>query len=81
MKSPSNPKLIILLVLGIIFAFLPLFTYNPVIETREYGMSLIHNNQFIYKNLEISAVLGPIYIDDIDPSFNWSVAKEAGICT
>ncbi|MFX1365044.1 MAG: nitrous oxide reductase family maturation protein NosD [Promethearchaeota archaeon] len=81
MKSTLNPKLIILLVLGIFFVVSPLFIYNPINKNREYNTSSNYIDQFVHKNLKISAVSGPIYIDDINPSFNWSVAKEAGICT
>lgn len=33
------------------------------------------------ENLKTSKISGPIYIDDTNPSANWSVAKDAGLCT
>ena len=32
-------------------------------------------------NLKISKISGKIHIDDIDPSSNWSVAEDLGLCT
>lgn len=39
------------------------------------------NTNLVDKNLRLSKISGPIYINDADPSFNWSIAEGAGICT
>ncbi|MFX0001152.1 MAG: nitrous oxide reductase family maturation protein NosD [Candidatus Hodarchaeota archaeon] len=41
----------------------------------------LDNNDKYNKNLKSSKVSNPIYIDDNNPSHNWSVAKAAGKCT
>ena len=35
----------------------------------------------INKDLKVSKVWGKIHIDDTNPAMNWSVARDAGICT
>jgi len=79
MKSNRKTKTII--ILGILFAFSPIFINNLRFTARNRDITSNYNDEFDHDNLKISAVSGPIYIDDNNPSSNWSVAKDAGICT
>ncbi len=82
MKSNQKTKLIILLNLGIFFAFSPMITTNLSYITDKINNTLDYSDDFNLDkdNLKISAVSGPIYIDDNNPSSNWSVAKNTGLC-
>lgn len=67
MKLKIERKVLILIILGIIFA---------ISLTNNNNLKINLDND----NLKISIVSGPIHIDDlIGP--NWSVAEAAGICT
>lgn len=81
MKSNQKTKTTILLILGIIFALSPIFINNLRFTARNRDISSSYNDEFEYDNLKISALSAPIYIDDNDPSSNWSVALDIGICT
>ncbi|MHA2051850.1 MAG: right-handed parallel beta-helix repeat-containing protein, partial [Promethearchaeota archaeon] len=80
MKSNAKSKLIII---GILFTLLPIITTNFSYGIGNKNRSLDYSDDFILKkdNLKVSAVSGRIHIDDTNPSYNWSVAKDAGICT
>lgn len=72
-----------LIALGFLFAFssiisisLGFFTSNNN-ESSEYSDAM----NIYSENLKFSKISGPIYINDNNPSFNWSVAKSAGKCT
>ena len=70
----SKINLIILATLGIClfsFALFPIISINlvPVIRDKDN------------ESLKISISHSPIYINDADPGYNWSVAEGAGICT
>jgi parallel beta-helix repeat protein len=77
-QSNRKTKTIGLLILGIFLALSPIFSSITVNSKKssEYSVITLEKN-----NLKISAVSGPIYIDDTNPSSNWSIAKNAGICT
>ena len=83
MKSKPKSIFMILITLGIIFALLPIinnvFNFNAGNSDRSTGFSdeITLDNE----NVRLSKISGPIYIDDDNPSFNWSIAKGAGICT
>jgi parallel beta-helix repeat protein len=77
MKSNRKTKTIILIILGILFAFSPINTLNLNFINSEFSESINLDDE----NLKTSALSGPIYIDDNNPSANWSVAEAAEICT
>jgi len=76
MKSNRKTKPIILIILGILFAFSPIFINKPRFTARDRDITSNYNNEFDHENLKISAVSGKIHINN-----NWSAAKTAGICT
>ena len=76
MKSNRKTKPIILIILGILFAFSPIFINNSRFTVRDRDITSNYNNEFDHENLKISAVSGKIHINN-----NWSAAKTAGICT
>jgi parallel beta-helix repeat protein len=67
-RIKSKPTILIL--------FLIISTILGLISISKYTNDFSDN-----KGLRISKVSSPIYINDADPSYNWSVAKNAGICT
>ena len=76
-KSNTKSKIIILITLVILFTLSPSITKNlssigSINNSRDYG----HAINLDKKNLKISVLPEPIFIDD-----NWSAAKAAGICT
>jgi len=82
----SNLKITIILVLitlGIIFAFIPMITTNlrfitgNINEISDYKDGSNLNND----NMKASKVSAPIYIDDNNPNYNWANTKDSGICT
>ena len=81
MKSNTRSKIIIIITLGILFAFLPIFINNPSFTARDRDITSNYSNEFDHENLKLSAVSGKIHIDDNNPSINWTVAKKDGICT
>ncbi|MFX1407377.1 MAG: nitrous oxide reductase family maturation protein NosD [Promethearchaeota archaeon] len=72
MKSNRKIKIVVLIILGIFFAFSSIISINLSLNNSEFCSD--------NGNLKISAV-SPIHIDDTNPTMNWSVAKDAGICT
>lgn len=76
MKSNKKTTALILIILGIIFVFLPIITTNLNFKNSDFSDISLDK-----ENLKISKVSGPIHIDDANPSMNWSVAKKDGICT
>ena len=76
MKSNRKTKTIILIIIGIFFAFSPIFINNPRFTARDRDITSNYNNEFDHENLKISAVSGKIHINN-----NWSAAKIAEICT
>lgn len=78
MKSNRKTKIIILIILGIIFAFSPIFTTNLNLITDNSNKILDYSDDFTLDkgNLKLSAISGKIHIDN-----NWTAAKSAGICT
>ena len=79
-KMKSKPKSIfmILITLGIIFALSA--TISNYLSF-DMGINDKYSENFDTPNLKLSKISGPIYINDNNPSNNWSVAKDAGICT
>lgn len=76
MKLNRKVILKILIILCIIFAFLPTIN-NFNFKNTEFSDGISLGND----NLKNSALSPPIHIVDTNPSMNWSVAKDAGICT
>jgi len=78
MKSNLKTKIMILIILGILFALLPIIynslNFNGGNSDRSSGNCVDFNLD--NKNLQISAVSGKIHIDN-----NWSAAEAVGICT
>jgi len=83
MKSNLKLVKVILFTLGILYIFFPIIAnnLNYIIgnsdNTMTYGVDFSLDNE----NLKFSKVSGPIYIDNNEPSSNWSVAEGAGLCT
>ena len=77
MISIRKTKTLILIVLGTLFVFSPITITNFNFENSDFGDGVNSDHD----NLKISKVSAPIWIDDTNPSMNWSVAKEAGLCT
>jgi len=78
MKLITETKILILIFVGIIFAFSPIIN-NWLKFNTGFDEKTSENNDIINldnKNLQISAVSGKIHIDN-----NWSAAKSVGICT
>jgi len=78
MKLITKTKILILIFVGIIFAFSPIIN-NWLKFNTGFDEKTSENNDIINldnKNLQISAVSGKIHIDN-----NWSAAKSVGICT
>jgi len=65
MKSNRKGKIMILIILGIIFAFPPIFINNPRSITKDRDISSNYKGEknFDNDNLQISAVSGNIHID------------------
>jgi len=78
MKSNTRSKIIILITLGILFAFLPIFINNPRFAVRDRDIISTYNNEFDHENLKLSAVSGKIHIDG---NSGWTAFKAAGNCT
>ncbi|MFX1344127.1 MAG: right-handed parallel beta-helix repeat-containing protein [Promethearchaeota archaeon] len=60
------------------------FIFFPIISTSfKFGSGSRDKHEIILEieGLKMSKISMPLYINDNDPSFNWSVAKDAGICT
>jgi len=83
MKSYHIKIILVLITFGILFVFMPIITTNlcfitvNINKNSDYRDGSNLNND----NLKASKVSVPIYIDDNDPNNNWSVSKDAGICT
>ncbi|TKJ23308.1 MAG: hypothetical protein CEE43_04015 [Promethearchaeota archaeon Loki_b32] len=75
MKSNAKSNLIIM---GILFALLPIITTNLSYNTDNNNKSLNYCDDFTLdkNNLKTLAVSGKIHIDN-----NWTAAEAAGICT
>jgi len=73
MNSKAKSKIKILIILGILFALLPMITVNLSFITGNSNKSSEHSDKI---NLKISAVSEKIHIDN-----NWTAAKSVGICT
>ncbi|MFX0044106.1 MAG: nitrous oxide reductase family maturation protein NosD [Candidatus Hodarchaeota archaeon] len=76
MKSKKNLKLIVLISLLIFFALAIMITINISLITGDKNV-----NNFDPEKLRTVGISGKIYIDDDNPSINWTVAKKNGICT
>jgi parallel beta-helix repeat protein len=72
MNSNLKTKTIILIILGILFAFSPIISPNLGFKNSEFSDSI----SLDIDNLKISVVSEKIHIDN-----NWTAAKDAGICT
>jgi len=73
MKANRKTKTIVLIILGILCTFSTIITTNL---NSEFSTGVDLDNE----NLKHSALSPPIHIDDTNPTMNWSVAKDAGIC-
>ncbi|MHA2182118.1 MAG: hypothetical protein ACXAAH_11925, partial [Promethearchaeota archaeon] len=72
MKSNRKIKVLLLIVLSIIFTFLPSIEYNFNLYN---GRNEIRSGFKETANLKISTISGKIHLDN-----NWSDSKIAGIC-
>ncbi|NVM19902.1 MAG: right-handed parallel beta-helix repeat-containing protein [Candidatus Lokiarchaeota archaeon] len=77
MKSNRKSKIIILIILGILFALFPIVSTKLSFTTENSNKSpeFSDDTNSDDKNLKISIVSGKIHIDN-----NWTAAKAAGIC-
>jgi len=57
MKSDAKSKIIILITLGILFAFLPIFINNPRFTVRDRDITSTYNNEFDHENLKVGLPL------------------------
>jgi len=73
----------ILITLGIVFALSPVMNngLNFNVRINDNFPENCDDSNNDNQNLKLSKISGPIYINDVNPSFNWSVAKGAGKCT
>jgi len=80
MKSNAKSKIIILITLGILFAFSPIITTNLSFIMGNSNNSSDYSDEINLdtKNIKISAVSGKIHIYGKN---GWANAKTAGICT
>jgi len=76
MKSKVKIEIIIVITFGILFALALGFTISPSFITDDNDV--INSDK---EKPKIPAVSGKIHINDDNPSINWTVAKEGGICT
>ncbi len=78
MRLSRKTKPLILIILGIIFAFSPISATNLscISEKKHTILDFKNKNPLIKDNLKFSAIIGKIHIDN-----NWTDAKSAGICT
>ena len=83
MKSNLKTKTIISLTIGIALAFSAVIATNLNFIAGSSDRSAGFSDEITLdnENVRLSKISGPIYIDDDNPSFNWSIAKDAGICT
>ena len=77
MKAKTKTRIIILFILGIFFVI------SPIIIGTNLSLPAEFNNMtdLETEELKMSKISSSIYINDDDPSYNWSVAKGAGLCT
>jgi parallel beta-helix repeat protein len=78
MKSHRKTKTIILIIVGMFFAFLPIFISNFRINNRDLDITTKYRDEFDYDNLKISKVSGKI---NISGNVGWADFKAAGNCT
>ncbi|MHA2050758.1 MAG: right-handed parallel beta-helix repeat-containing protein [Promethearchaeota archaeon] len=78
MKSNRKTKTIILIILGILFTFSPIFFNNPRFTARDRDVTSNHNYEFNHYNLKISAVSEKIHIIN---NSGWVDFRNAGNCT
>ena len=76
MKSKVKIEIIIVITFGILFTLALGFTISPSFITDDNDV--INSDK---EKPKIPAVSGKIHINDDNPSINWTVAKEGGICT
>ena len=78
MKSDTKSKIIILITLGILFAFSPIFSKSLKLNSRisEKSMEYCDDINLDNEYLKISKISEKIHIDN-----NWTVAKSVGLCT
>jgi parallel beta-helix repeat protein len=76
-------KLTILISLGLVILFSLLLNPNlsPILGLRDKREDQNDYVSLKFDKLKISKISDRIYINSADPINNWSVAKEAGICT
>jgi len=74
MSSNRKTKTINLIILGIFFAFLPVFINN--LRFTAIDRDITTNYKFDHDNLKLSAVSGPIHIDG---NLGWAAFKAEDI--
>jgi len=65
-----------MVILGIIIVLSPIISYGPIPNAENSG-----NVFFDKENLNFSKISGKIHINHNNPSLNWSVAVDTGLCT
>ena len=78
MNSNRITKSIILIILGILFTFSPLFINNLKFTNEDPNITSNFNEEFEHDNLKISAVSGKIHIIN---NSGWVAFKNDGNCT
>ena len=73
MKLNAKSKIILLITLGTLFALSPITNFN--MGNSNKGTTYIVDFTFDSENAKLSAVSGPIYIDDLDPTKNWLITN------
>ena len=66
MISNEKARPLIIIIIGIIFAFIPIFISNSRFTAKDHDIFSNYNDEFDYCNLKISTVSGKIYIDNIN---------------
>ncbi|MFW9938684.1 MAG: NosD domain-containing protein, partial [Candidatus Thorarchaeota archaeon] len=78
MKLNERSRIIILITLGILLAFFPIFINNPRFTPRNRDITSNYNNEFDHENLKLSGVSGRIHING---NSGWLAFRAAGNCT
>jgi parallel beta-helix repeat protein len=78
MKSNRKTKTIILIILGILITFAPIFINNQWFTAKDRYITSNYDNEFYHKNLKISKVSGKIHIIN---NSGWVDFRNAGNCS
>jgi parallel beta-helix repeat protein len=78
MKSKRKTRILVLIILGFLFALSPIFVTNLSFTARDRDITSNYNDEFDHDNFKISGVSGKIHIDG---NSGWAAFKAAGNCT